>query len=213
MRPWIRRCQNILTCLTLTWFVRYCSLGTLGKAGTQPGTAGKTGTTGTLGTAVTAGTIGTLGTAGTRLQAGKTDTPGALRTAGPSYYITGSNSCRWRRILCNDFTSYIKAHTHLLWWKLKVRKRIINWGRGSKKLLCCTKLWNWVSSWWEIVTNAYMTIFPWKYFYYSCELANQTAALGRCRTTICLIFTDRRSSQKFLEKSNFQGIRDYLQRT
>ncbi|CAH3177775.1 unnamed protein product [Porites evermanni] len=61
--------------------------------GTQPGTAGKTGTTGTLGTAVTAGTIGTLGTAGTRLPAGKADTTGARRTAGPSYYITGSNSC------------------------------------------------------------------------------------------------------------------------
>ena len=49
----------------------------------------------------------------------KADTPGALRTAGASYYITGSNSCRWRRILCNDCTSYIKAHTHLLWWQIK----------------------------------------------------------------------------------------------
>ena len=67
--------------------------------------------------------------------------------------------------------------------KLKVPKSIINWRRGSKKLLCSTKLWNWVSSWCEIVSNAYMTIFPWKYFYCSCDLANQTAALDRCRTT------------------------------
>ena len=33
------------------------------------------------------------------------------------------------------------------------------------------------------VNNAYMTSFPWKNFYCTRELANQRAALDRCRTT------------------------------
>ena len=36
----------------------------------------------------------------------------------------------------------------------------------------------------EIVTNAYMTIFPWKKFYYSRKLANQRAALTHCASCI-----------------------------
>ena len=36
----------------------------------------------------------------------------------------------------------------------------------------------------EIVTNAYMTIFPGKKFYYFCKLANQRAALTDCASCI-----------------------------
>ena len=107
----------------------------------------------------------------------------SVHSVQPIFSITGSNSCRRRRTLWRRLYFIQQGTQHLFWWHWRYAQSIMNWGRGSKKLLGCTKQWNRVSSGWEIVTNAYMTIFPRKNFYCSRELANQRAALDRCWTT------------------------------
>ena len=130
----------------------------------QPGTLSTLGTASTLGTLGTAGTLGKLGTAG--------------------LFFTGSNSYSRRRTLWRGLYFIHQGTQHLFWWHRRYTQSIINWGRGSKKLLGCAKLWNRASSGSEMVTNAYMTIFPWKNLYCSRELANHRAALDRCWTTL-----------------------------
>ena len=99
----------------------------------------------------------------------------SVRSVQPVFSITCGNSCRRRRTLWRRLHFIHQGTQNLFWWHWRYA--------GSKKLLGCTKLWNNVSSLWEIVTNENMTIFPWKNFYCSHELANQRAALGRCWMT------------------------------
>ena len=104
----------------------------------------------------------------------------SVNSVQPVFSITDSNSFRRRRTLWRRLYLKHQGTQYLFWWHWRYVQSIINWGRGSKKLLGCTKLWNRVSSVLEIVTTAYMTIFPRKNFHCSRGVANQRATLNRC---------------------------------
>jgi len=123
------------------------------------------------------GKLGTLGTAGSLnltklknpLACELFDTMISLiLTYNNDEHITGvylpNQICRYTRdTWCSRYTRYSRYKVHvwhplyfipqgiqyLFWWHWHWRcaPSVTNWGKGSKKLLSCRKLWNWVSLW------------------------------------------------------------------
>ena len=123
----------------------------------------------------------------------------SVNSKQPVFSVIGSNSCRRRRTLWRRLYFIHQGTQHLFWWHWRYPQSIINRGRGSKKWLGCTKLWNRVSSWWEILTNAYMTIFPWKKFLlFSRAGQSESLWIGAGRPprlmSACLIYHSRRKA-------------------
>jgi len=118
----------------------------------------------------------------------------SVNSIQPVFSITGSNSCRRRRTLWRRLYFIHQGTQHLFWWHWRYPQSIINRGRGSKKWLGCTKLWNRVSSWWKMLTNAYMTIF----LLYSRAGQSESLWIGAGRPprlmSVCLIYHSRRKA-------------------